>query len=73
MGLPALVRHMTTVCDHSGTHSGATRYVRESAQLRLVVVCDNCGSECGELGRADYLPRPALAGQLGQASNLTGA
>ena len=34
---------MSTVCDHSGTHSGATRYVRESAQLRLVVVCDSAG------------------------------
>ena len=50
---------MALICDHSGTHSGATRYVRETAQLRLIVVCDQCGSECDELTRVDYLPRPA--------------
>ena len=48
------------VCDHSGPHSGATRYSRETAQLRLVVVCDMCGSECSELKRVDYLPQPEL-------------
>lgn len=41
-------------CDHSGTHSGAARYVREDDQLRLVLVCDECGAECSELGRLDY-------------------
>ena len=60
--------HMTMACDHSGTHSGATRYLRDAAQLRLVVVCDDCGSERGELTRVDYLPQPALAGQVGQST-----
>jgi hypothetical protein len=44
------------VCEHSGTHSGAIRYIRKDAQLRLVVVCDHCGAECAELGRLDYQP-----------------
>jgi len=43
-------------CDHSGTHSGATRYARETGQLRLVLVCDHCGAECRELGTLDYQP-----------------
>jgi hypothetical protein len=58
---------MTMACDHSGTHSGATRYLREAAQLRLVVVCDECGSECDELTRVDYLPQPELPELPGQA------
>ena len=41
-------------CDHSGTHSGAARYIRESGQLRLVLVCDQCGTERGELGRVEH-------------------
>jgi hypothetical protein len=65
--------HMTMACDHSGTHSGATRYLREAAQLRLVVVCDDCGSECGELNRVDYLPQPELAGQAREARTLSRA
>jgi HD-GYP domain-containing protein (c-di-GMP phosphodiesterase class II) len=31
--------------------------VRESAQLRLVLVCDRCGAERGELGTRDYRPQ----------------
>ncbi len=42
------------ICDHSGTHSGGARYIRETGQLRLVLVCDQCGAECGELGTLDY-------------------
>lgn len=64
---------MSTLCDHSGPHSGATRYLREQGQLRLVVVCDDCGSECDELTRVDYLPHPALAGSPELDSTLTGA
>jgi hypothetical protein len=52
---------MEVSCDHSGTHSGATRFLRDAGQLCLVVVCDACGSECEELTRVDYLPQPALA------------
>ena len=43
-------------CDHSGTHSGATRYSRKSGQLRLVLVGDQCGAERGVLGQLDYSP-----------------
>ena len=50
-------------CNHSGTHSGASRYLRESGQLRLVLVCDRCGAECDELTRLDY--RPAGRDQAG--------
>ncbi len=45
-------------CEHSGTHSGATRYSRQTAQLRLVLVCDQCGAERGLLGKLDYSPHP---------------
>jgi hypothetical protein len=48
-------------CDHSDTHSGAIRYLRQDAQLLLVVVCDRCGAECTELGRIDYQPAWASA------------
>jgi hypothetical protein len=41
-------------CDHSGTHSGALRYLRTQEQLRLVIVCDACGAECAELGLIEY-------------------
>jgi hypothetical protein len=42
------------MCDHTGTRSGGARYLRETGQLRLVLVCDQCGTECSELGRVDY-------------------
>jgi hypothetical protein len=48
-------------CDHSGAGSGATRYLREAGQLRLVLVCDQCGAERGELGRLDYRPHARRA------------
>ena len=47
---------MDMTCDHSGARSGAARYVHEAAQLRLILVCDQCGAECWELGRLDYGP-----------------
>lgn len=54
-------------CDHSGTHTGACRYLRGSGQLRLVLVCDTCGSERGELGRVGYRPRGRrLVGHLAE-------
>jgi hypothetical protein len=43
-------------CDHSGPHSGALQYLRKHGQLRLVIVCDQCGAECNELDRLDYRP-----------------
>jgi hypothetical protein len=39
-------------------HTGATRYSRQTGQLRLVLVCDQCGAERGDLGRLDYSPHP---------------
>lgn len=48
---------MSPACDHSGTRSGATRYARETTELRLVYVCDQCGDECGELERVEYAPQ----------------
>jgi hypothetical protein len=56
-------------CDHSGTQSGASRYLRESAQLRLVLVCDRCGAECNELSRLDY--RPGGRDQAGVIAAVT--
>ncbi|HEY3726724.1 MAG TPA: HD domain-containing phosphohydrolase [Solirubrobacteraceae bacterium] len=44
-------------CDHSGLHSGACRYLRGPGQLRMVLICDGCGAECGELGTVQYRPR----------------
>jgi hypothetical protein len=43
-------------CDHSGTHNGESRYLREAGLLRLVLVCDACGAECAELERIGYRP-----------------
>jgi hypothetical protein len=31
-----------------------SQYLRNKGQLRLVLVCDQCGAECRELGRLDY-------------------
>ena len=49
---------MVMACDHSASHSGAARYLREVGQLRLVLVCDGCGAERAQLGRVDYSPNP---------------
>ena len=45
-------------CEHSEWYSGAARYLREAAQLRLVLVCDACGAERAQLGRIDYRLQP---------------
>jgi hypothetical protein len=56
-------------CDHSGTYSGASRYLREAGELRLVLLCDRCGAERRELGRIEYRPEvvlhPAIAPAAG--------
>jgi hypothetical protein len=49
-------------CDHSGPHSGALQYEQNLSQLRLLLVCDRCGAERGELGRLDYRPDSVIAG-----------
>jgi HD-GYP domain-containing protein (c-di-GMP phosphodiesterase class II) len=56
-------------CDHSGSHSGACRYERGSEQLRLLLVCDTCGTERSELGRVGYRPRGRrLVGRLAEVT-----
>jgi HD-GYP domain-containing protein (c-di-GMP phosphodiesterase class II) len=49
---------MIMACEHSAWYSGAARYLREAAQLRLVLVCDACGAERAQLGRIDYRLQP---------------
>jgi HD-GYP domain-containing protein (c-di-GMP phosphodiesterase class II) len=56
-------------CDHAGLLSGASRYLRSSAQLRLVLVCDSCGEEQSELGTLGYRPRGR--GVVGSLAELT--
>jgi HD-GYP domain-containing protein (c-di-GMP phosphodiesterase class II) len=57
--------HMT--CDHSGPLSGASRYLRGPGRLRLMLVCDRCGAERGEVGNLSYRPRGRrVAGQLAE-------
>jgi len=47
-------------CDHTGTYSGASRYLRDTGELRLVLLCDRCGAEREELGRIEYRPEVVL-------------
>ena len=56
-------------CDHAGTYSGGARYLRDAGKLRLVLVCDRCGAERGELQRIDY--RASARGVDGQMAELT--
>ncbi len=56
-------------CDHAGTYSGGARYLRDAGKLRLVLVCDRCGAERGELQRIDY--RLSARGVDGQLAELT--
>jgi HD-GYP domain-containing protein (c-di-GMP phosphodiesterase class II) len=71
---------MIMACDHSAWYSGAARYLREAAQLRLVLVCDVCGAERAQLGRIDYVLQPRclvvhvaelIARELGLSEDLT--
>ena len=56
-------------CDHSGTYSGASRYSREAGELRLVLLCDQCGAERQELGRLEYRPEVILLPVVGPAGD----
>jgi HD-GYP domain-containing protein (c-di-GMP phosphodiesterase class II) len=56
-------------CDHAGFHTGGARYMRDGGELRLVLVCDACGAERGELNRIEY--RPNARGVDGQLVELT--
>jgi len=55
-------------CDHTGTSSGASRYLRDTGELRLVLLCDRCGAERQELGRIDYRPNVVLFPQIEPAA-----
>jgi hypothetical protein len=44
------------MCDHSGTYSGASQYLRDAGELRLVLLCDQCGAVRHEIGRVAYRP-----------------
>lgn len=67
--MASLGRWIVMACDHSGTHSGQARYLREVGQLRLLLVCDGCGAECAELERIDY--SPDARGVDGRLAELT--
>jgi hypothetical protein len=62
------------MCDHSGTYSGASRYLRDAGELRLVLLCDGCGAERRELGRVEYRPAPEVerTGLTAGGSTLAG-
>jgi hypothetical protein len=49
-----------SVCDHAGFHSGQGRYMPDTAQLRYVIVCDDCESELRVLESVEYRPDPEL-------------
>lgn len=54
-------------CSHARAYSGASRYVRAVGQLRLILVCDDCGEEMAELERIAYAPNPRrLVGHLAE-------
>ena len=61
---------MSVACDHSGAQNGESRYLREAGELRLVLVCDDCGVECAELERVGY--RPDARCVDGRLAELTG-
>ncbi len=56
-------------CDHSAPHSCVARYQRGSAELRLTLVCDRCGTEQTELGSIEYRPNARRLGvQLAEST-----
>lgn len=55
-------RERDTSCNHSGLHSPLGRYVRDAAEIRYTVVCDDCGAETGEVHRETYRPNFDPAG-----------
>jgi HD-GYP domain-containing protein (c-di-GMP phosphodiesterase class II) len=61
---------LVVACDHSVSHTGGARLLREARQLQLVLVCDGCGSERAQLGRIDYTPSPRRL--VGHLAELTG-
>ena len=62
---------MATSCDHSGSHSGGARFLRQAGLLVLVLVCDDCGAERAELGTIEYTPNPRrLVARLAELTAL---
>ena len=58
----------TMPCDHSETHSGAIRYLRQDAQLLLVVVCDR-EAPGGVVGSRKLDDRTTLVGSGGESAD----
>ena len=56
------------VCDHAGFHSGQGRYTAETAELRYVLVCEDCDSELRVLESVEYRRAAARARAAGQLS-----
>jgi len=48
---------MSRRCIHQCSHSGASRYSHQRAQMRYVIVCDSCDAELRELATVNYEPR----------------
>ena len=62
---------MATSCDHSGSHSGGARFLRQAGLLVLVLVCDDCGAERAELDTIEYTPNPRrLVARLAELTAL---
>jgi HD-GYP domain-containing protein (c-di-GMP phosphodiesterase class II) len=54
-------------CEHSTSHSGEARLLREARQLQMALVCDECGVERVQLGTIAYSPKPRrLVGHLAE-------
>jgi hypothetical protein len=53
---PAEDHSPTQACEHSGFHSGASRYDAATGILRYVVICDACRHELREILVEPYAP-----------------
>ena len=56
--VPARDRWLYMACDHSAPQSGGARFLAQTGELQLSLVCDRCGAEQLQLGRIEYRPDP---------------
>jgi hypothetical protein len=47
-------------CEHAGFHSGLGLYLKDSQQIRYVLVCDECGTEVKQVSVEAYVPNPVF-------------